>query len=208
MDRVADEVGLSEQAGELVEHGGVEAGCRDAFGVAGLGAVAVAGEADVVVVGSCSASGGGADVASAALGAAQQAGQQVVGAVGAPQREVVAALGEDLLRAVEEAEVDQRLVGPGVVGASEEDLADVDAVGRIVSTALGLNGTPRRVQSCERDCARGNPSGLRLWERRSAASVQPFRAGVTALVRTTVVGGSSRRQDHDGLRNASCARVY
>ncbi|HEU4721522.1 MAG TPA: hypothetical protein VFS59_09185 [Gemmatimonadaceae bacterium] len=40
-DRVADEVGLLEQAGELVEHGGFERGCWDAFGVACLSAVAV-----------------------------------------------------------------------------------------------------------------------------------------------------------------------
>jgi hypothetical protein len=89
-DRVADDRFLLEDCDESLKDRVVEPLGGQPVGVAALLAVALAGEADVVGV--APAVGGGADVALAAAPAADQAGEQVVRLVRAPQRRILAAL--------------------------------------------------------------------------------------------------------------------
>ncbi|HEX5116061.1 MAG TPA: hypothetical protein VFW65_12760 [Pseudonocardiaceae bacterium] len=127
--------GLGDQVGvvgiELAhggEHGlvgvlGVEAR-RGAFG----GAVAGAGEAGVVAVGLGAAGGGGADHGLVAVGAAQFAGEQVLGGVGGAAGVVLAACGQNPLRHFESLHVDDRLVRVRYHDLAEGDLSDIDPV--------------------------------------------------------------------------------
>ena len=72
--------------------------------------------------------GGGAEVGLPAAAAAQLAGEQVVGGVGAARGGVFAALLEDPLCPLEQMRLDERLVGGVVPLAAVVDLAEVGAV--------------------------------------------------------------------------------
>src|SRR6266568_7001159 len=89
----------------------VEGVCVDAGGAAPVDAVAVAGEAGVVAVGTVAAVGVGAEVATRAGWAGDLAGEVVVGGGGRLLRGHLAALGEDLLRQVEGGGIDHRGMG-------------------------------------------------------------------------------------------------
>ncbi|HLY94721.1 MAG TPA: hypothetical protein VKP14_07725 [Gaiellaceae bacterium] len=112
----------------------------EAVVVAAFAAVALAGVADVVGVAAAVAVGGGTDVALAAARALDQAGEEVVGVVGAPERCVPATLGEDLLGALEQFRLDERRVRRLVGLAAEGDLAQVAAVSEDVEDGVGGEG--------------------------------------------------------------------
>jgi len=140
VDRGADDWFLFEGGEQLAHDRLFEFLGGEAVVVATLCAVALAGVADVVGVAAAVAVGGGADVAFAAAGALDQAGEEVVGVVGAAQGGVFAALDEDRLRALEEAALDEWRVGCLVVLPAEGDLAQVTTVSQDVEDCVGAEG--------------------------------------------------------------------
>ena len=126
--------GLVEQVGALVglqqcpDDRGLQPIGGEPIGGAGVGAEALTGVAGVVAVAARSAVGGVAQVALVAVRAADQPCQVVVRGGCDLGGVVVAAFDQQVLDLVEDLAVDQWLVGGGVAGAAEEDLADVDAV--------------------------------------------------------------------------------
>jgi len=126
-ERVADQLLIAVEGGELIEDGLFQLLAWEAFAIAGFRPVFLAASAGVVVVAAAVAVGGHADVGLAAAAAAQEAREEEVGGVAAPPG-VLAALGEDGLRLRE-----GELVHQGLVHAVEDliapaDLADVGGV--------------------------------------------------------------------------------
>ncbi|MDA8359264.1 MAG: hypothetical protein M0Z95_23845 [Actinomycetota bacterium] len=107
-DGACDEVGVGVEGEEGVEDGGFYDIGADALAVAGVFAVALAGEAGVVAVAVASTGCGDTDVVPSAALAGDEPGEEVVG-VGVGHAPVVAlaALGEDGLGFVEEVGVDK-----------------------------------------------------------------------------------------------------
>jgi hypothetical protein len=143
--------GSVEQVGALVglqqrsDDRGLQSISGEPVGGAGACAEALTGVAGVVAVAPGSAVGGIAEVALVAAPTTDQPGEVVVGGVRGMAGVVVAAFDQQALDLVEDLAVDQRLVGSGVPGATEEDLADVDAVAedrqhRDVAPAAALAG--------------------------------------------------------------------
>ncbi|MBV9282899.1 MAG: hypothetical protein JOZ41_22725 [Chloroflexi bacterium] len=125
---------------EGVEHGGLQGVGPDALSLAGGSPVAGAGPAHVIAVAVGLASGGGADVATLAVAAGDEPGEQVLGVgVGVAALVAFAALVEEGLHVVEEGGVDEG-VGAVVPGAAEVDLADVAAVAEDAEDDLGGPG--------------------------------------------------------------------
>ena len=132
--------GIVEPVGVEVLDGfedpGVEGVCVDAWGVAVVDAVPVAGPAGVVAVGAAAAGRVGADVATGTRRAGDLAGEVVfrrgVRLLGGG----LAAFDEDLLGEVEGGRVDHRVVGADGDDLAEVDLAEVDAIGEHVGDGL------------------------------------------------------------------------
>jgi hypothetical protein len=147
-----EEVVAAEQAQEGAEHFAFELVGGEPLCRAGVGAVAVAGEAGVVAVAVLVAVGGGADIALPAAGTGDEPGELVVARVGGPMRVVLASKGEDLGGEVEGGRVDERRVGGKVVGVSEVDLAEIGPVaqhgedGHVVPRLAGLGAMPVGVE--------------------------------------------------------------
>jgi hypothetical protein len=87
---VGDQVGVAIQAGELVEDGGFELVAVQPFTVAGLAAELLPPRAGVAVVDAAVPFRAHADVGAPTTAAANHPGQEELGSVAAPQREVVA----------------------------------------------------------------------------------------------------------------------
>lgn len=117
------------------------------LGVAGAGAVAVAGEAGVVAVPVAVAVGGAADEAGAAARAGDEPGEQVLGAVAGPLRVVLAAGDEDLLGGLEDVRIDYFAAGAARGGRCRGRTPRRGRPGlrSTVSTAAKFQGRPVRV---------------------------------------------------------------
>ncbi|HET9676753.1 MAG TPA: hypothetical protein VFP21_04520 [Solirubrobacterales bacterium] len=91
------------------------------------------------------------------MGTLHQPGEQVLGLVGAAQRDVLAAFPEDLLNALEEVLVDQGLMRGGVVGALEGHLTEVGAVAEDAEYGAHVEG----LSLASSQAALGQPLGER-----------------------------------------------
>ncbi|HET8894648.1 MAG TPA: hypothetical protein VFM96_11185 [Gaiellaceae bacterium] len=124
-----DHMAVAIELGELGEHGRFEPVFGEPVGVALGGAVLVAGGAGVVGVAVVASVRAGADVGAPAMVAADEAGEEIVGRVAAPQRRVFVSAAEDLLRLVEGVVVDERLVQAGMCFAVPANKPAVSGVG-------------------------------------------------------------------------------
>ncbi len=109
-ERPLDQPPVAVQIGELRENGCLEPVLRQPLAAALVGAVLVPGGAGVVRVAAAAAVGGSADVGAAAVVAAHEPGEQELTRIAAPQRRVLPAAAQELMRLVEQLLVDERLV--------------------------------------------------------------------------------------------------
>ncbi|MDA8314873.1 MAG: hypothetical protein M0010_06815 [Actinomycetota bacterium] len=136
-DGAGDEVGVGVEGEERVEDGGFEDIRADALAVAGLFAVALAGEAGVVAVAVASSGRGDADVVASAALAGDEPGQEVVGmGVGHATVVALATLAKKGLGLVEQVGVDEGRICL-VADVAEGDLAEVAAVAQDEQNRLG-----------------------------------------------------------------------
>ncbi|HET7128486.1 MAG TPA: hypothetical protein VFJ93_05350 [Gaiellaceae bacterium] len=128
LERGGDEVAVAVETGELVEHRALEFVAVEPVAVAAFTAELLPAGAGVVVVEAAVAACAHADVGALAAAAADHAGEQEVGTVAAPQRQVVAALPEQRLRCRERVVVDERFVQARVGLAAPVHAAEVRLV--------------------------------------------------------------------------------
>ncbi len=126
--RCGEQVGVLVGGEERADDGVVEGLSGKPVGGARLRSVALAAAAGVVAVGGGASGGRGPGEPASAGSTDDQAGQQVLGAVGGSLGDVRAAFDEDCLCCVEEGCFDEWGMAGLAPGASEVDLAEVGAV--------------------------------------------------------------------------------
>jgi hypothetical protein len=114
VERVGDQVAIAIEASQLVEHRSLELVPVEAFAVASFAAEFLSAGAGVIEIDAAVAFGTHADVGALAASAADDAGEQEVGAIAAAQRQVIASFLEQRLRRLEDVVVDERFVQAGV----------------------------------------------------------------------------------------------
>ncbi|HVN62425.1 MAG TPA: hypothetical protein VMT59_14290 [Gaiellaceae bacterium] len=162
LECVCDQVAVLVEAGELVEDGGFEFVAVEAFAVAAFAAELLPARAGVVVVDAAVSFCAHADVGALAAAAADHAGEQKVGAVAAPQCQVLAPLAQEGLGLVEGVLVDERLVQARVALAAPVHPAEVGLVLEQPLDDGGLPAARRRwgVLVGEQSCDRGRAQAL------------------------------------------------